>query len=68
MSALTLRALRVNKGLDRKEAAALLNVSPETLGNWEAGKTFPNVPQITKIEELYSVSYADIIFLPQNIG
>lgn len=64
----TLKALRINKGLERKEAAQLLNVSPETLGNWETGKTFPNVPQISRIEELYSVSYADINFLPQNIG
>jgi len=66
--AITLRALRVNAGFDQKAAAKILGVSPETLGSWEAGKTFPNVPQITKIEELYSVSYSDINFLPQNIG
>ncbi len=66
--AMTLKALRVNKGIDQKTAARFLGVTPETLGSWEAGKTFPNVPQITKIEDLYSVSYADINFLPQNIG
>ena len=65
---LTLKALRVNKGLDQKTAAEKLGITPETLSKWEQGKTFPNVPQITKIEELYSVSYSDINFLPANIG
>ena len=66
--AMTLKALRVNKGLDQKTAADYLGITPETLGKWEQGKTFPNVQQITKIEELYSVSYSDINFLPTNIG
>lgn len=66
--ALTLKALRVNKGLDQKAAAEILGITPETLSKWEQGKTFPNVPQITKIEELYSTSYAEINFLPANIG
>lgn len=66
--AMTLRALRVNKGLDQKTAASMLGITPETLGSWEQGRTFPNVPQITKIEELYSVSYSDINFIPTNIG
>lgn len=66
--AFTLKALRVNAGFDQRTAAKALDITPETLGSWEAGKTFPTVPQITKIEQLYSVSYADINFLPQNIG
>ena len=66
--AMTLKALRVNKGLDQKTAAEFIGITPETLGKWEQGKTFPNVPQIPKIEELYSVSYSDINFLPANIG
>ncbi len=65
---ITLKAARINAGYDRKTASMHLGVSVDTLGNWEAGKTFPNVPQITAIEHLYSVKYADINFLPQNIG
>ena len=68
MMGLSLKALRVNKGMDQREAAKLLGITPETLSRWESGKSFPNVPQITKIENLYSVSYADINFLPSNIG
>lgn len=66
--ALTLKALRVNKGLDQATAAKRLDITPETLGRWEKGKSFPTVPQITKIEELYAVSYSDINFYPENIG
>ena len=66
--ALTLKALRVNSGYDQKKAAQLIGVTPETLGSWERGITFPNVPQITKIEKLYGVNYADINFSPANVG
>ena len=66
--AMTLKALRVNKGLDQKSAAERLGITPETLGRWEQGKSFPNVKQITLIEKLYSVSYSDINFLLSDIG
>ena len=66
--AITLKALRVNAGYDQKTAAQFIGVTPETLGKWEQGKTFPNVPQITKIESLYGVNYADINFSPINVG
>lgn len=64
--AITLKALRVNAGLDQREASKAIGVSPETLGKWENGKTFPNVPQITKIEDLYGVSFSDIDFCVKN--
>jgi len=66
--AMTLKALRVNAGYDQKRAAQIIGVTPETLGSWERGKSFPTVPYITKIEDLYGVSYSDINFLPTNIG
>ena len=62
---ITLKAARVNAGYDQKTAANKLGVTPETLGNWENGITFPNVPQLMKIESLYDVRYADIKFLPK---
>ena len=60
---MTLRAARVNKGLSQKEAAELLGVSKDTIGNWEKGKTYPDVQQLKKIETLYDIKYHDIIFL-----
>lgn len=64
--AMTLKAARINAGYDQKSAAEQLGIAPETLRSWEAGNTFPNVPQINMIEKLYSVSYADIKFVANN--
>lgn len=63
--AMTLKALRINNQMTQVEAAGKLKISVDTLSNWENGKTFPDVMQIKKIEDLYGVSYQDIIFLPQ---
>lgn len=65
---ITLKALRINAGLDQKTAAERLGITAETLSSWERAKSFPTVPQITKIEEMYGTSYADINFLPSNVG
>ena len=65
---ITLKALRINAGLDQKTASERIGVRPETLSNWERGKSFPNAKQISKIEKLYNTTYADINFLPENIG
>lgn len=61
---MTLKALRVNAGYTQVEAAKALDITPETLSNWERGKSFPTVPQIKEIEKLYSTIYADIQFFP----
>ena len=64
--AMTLKAIRINNQMTQVEAAGKLNISVETLSNWENGKTFPDVMQIKKIEDLYGVSYVDIIFCPNS--
>ena len=64
--AITLKAARVNKGLTQKEAAKLIGISVYSLINYERGKSFPSVPTIKKVEEVYGVAYADIIFLPND--
>lgn len=62
MAKMSLKAARINANLSRIDAAKKLGVSVDTLFNWENGKTFPNVPQIAKIEEIYNVQYKDISF------
>lgn len=61
--AITLKAARINANLTQAQAAEMINVDEDTLRSWEQRKTYPNVPQIKKIEEAYGVSYNDIIFL-----
>ena len=46
---------------NRKEVA--LEVSVDTWGNWERKRSFPDVPHIKKIQEVFNVAYDDIIFL-----
>lgn len=66
--AITLKSARVNKGLTQVKAAELIGITVDTLSNYERGKSFPDVPVIQKIEEVYEVSYSDLIFLPKNNG
>ena len=63
---LTLKAARANLGVTQKEAAELLGVTVDTIGNWERGKSYPNALQIRDIEAVYKIAYDDLIFLPKE--
>lgn len=58
----TLKAARINAGLTQSEAASRLDVSKDSVSNWERGKTYPDIPVLKRIEKLYGVDYKDIIF------
>lgn len=60
----TLRAARINAGHTQREAAKLIGVTVDTVGNWERGKSFPDALQIKRIESAYNTHYDDLIFLP----
>lgn len=66
MNKLTLRAIRVNLGLSLDEASTLIGVSKDTLSNYERGETYPDVPIIKRIEDVYNISYDKINFLVKN--
>jgi len=57
---LTLKALRVNKKMTQKEAAKRLGIALPTLQNYEAGKFWPIVPIIKKMEVEYGVKFDQI--------
>lgn len=61
---LTLKAIRINKKLSQEEASKRIGISVDTLGNYERGKSFPDIPILKKIEEVYGVSYDNINFFP----
>ena len=63
---ITLKAARMNAFLTQREAAEKIGVTVDTVGNWERGKSFPDALQIKRIEEVYSVHYDNLIFLPKN--
>ena len=61
----TLKAARINAGFTQAEAANRLNVSKDSISNWERGKTYPDIPSLKKIEKLYGIDYKDFIFCPK---
>lgn len=65
---LSLKMARELKGLKQADAAKLIGVSVDTLGNYERGKSYPDIPVLRKIEETYEVSYDRLIFLPLDFG
>lgn len=65
---MTLKSARVNKNLTQVEAAKKIGVTVDTLSNYERGKSYPDVPIIKRMEEVYGVSYSELIFLPRNYG
>ena len=52
--------------LTQVEAASKIGITVDTLGNYERGKTFPDVPIIKKIEDVYGIPYGNLIFLPED--
>lgn len=65
---LSLKTARELNGLKQSEAAERIGVSTDTLGNYERGKSYPDIPVLRKIEEIYGVQYSQIIFLPLDFG
>lgn len=65
---MTLKNARELAGLTQAEASAKIGVSVDTLGNYERGKSYPDVPVLRKIEKVYNVKYDNLIFLPLDFG
>lgn len=60
----TMKTAREAAGYTQKEAADKIGVSVDTLGNYERGKSYPDVPIIRRIESVYNIPYDRLIFLP----
>ncbi len=60
---ITLEAARVNKGLTQEAAAEVLGCTPDTLRRYEKGRSYPDIPMIKKMEDLYGIPYSNINFL-----
>lgn len=64
----SLKNIREIRGFKQEEAAKLIGISVDTLRNYEKGKSYPDIPILRKIESVYKVQYAQIIFLPLDFG
>nr|DAW27990.1 MAG TPA: Helix-turn-helix XRE-family like protein [Caudoviricetes sp.] len=65
---LTLKAARVNSGLEQKEAAEKLGISRDSLRSYEKYKKSPKIDLAIRIAKLYNCSLSDLIFLQDNIA
>lgn len=63
-SRFTLKTARELKNLTQSEAAKRIGVSVDTLGNYERGKSYPDIPVLRNIELTYGIPYGQLIFLP----
>ena len=60
---ISLKAARVNAKMTQKEWAEALNVTVDTVLNWENGKSEPKISQAKKMSELSGIPM-DFIFVP----
>ena len=60
--AITMKAARVNANLTQTEAANALNISKNTLVNYETGKSVPKIDVAKRMANLYGLTVNDIKF------
>ena len=52
---------RKASGISQEEAAEKLNVSRQTIGRWEQGRTIPSMENMAKLSELYNVPLENLV-------
>ena len=50
------KSARINANLTQEQVADFLNVSRQTISNWENGKTYPDIVSVVKMSDLYNIS------------
>ena len=56
-----LKEERLNKDLTQEVIAEKLNVSRQTISNWENEKTYPDIISVIELSNLYSISLDDLL-------
>lgn len=60
MERMSMKALRIDRGMTQAEFAAAVNVTKKTVGSWENGKTRPKLDKIDVICEVLNVPYDNV--------
>lgn len=61
--AISLKAARINAGLEQNEAAKLAGIVVSTLARYERGLSSPELSLAQKLSKLYGLNLDDIAFL-----
>lgn len=56
-----LKAARIASGMTQEEAAEKINMTRQTISNWENEKTYPDIISIIKLSDIYSISLDDLL-------
>ena len=56
-----LKSSRLNAGMTQEQIAEKINVSRQTISNWENGKSLPDVISLIEISDLYQISLDDLL-------
>lgn len=56
-----LKDARIKSGLTQEEIAEKLNVSRQTISNWENEKSYPDIISVIELSSLYSISLYDLL-------
>ncbi|UDN62827.1 helix-turn-helix domain-containing protein [Clostridioides sp. ES-W-0016-02] len=56
-----LKNARINSGLTQEKVAEKINVSRQTISNWENEKSYPDITSVIKLSDLYSISLDELL-------
>ncbi len=56
-----LRTARINKNMKQQEVADILGIKPNTLSNWEKGRTEPDIDTFVKLCDIYELDCASLL-------
>lgn len=56
-----LRAARTDKVMTQQEVADILGIKPNTLSNWEKGRTEPDIDTFVKLCDIYDIDCASLL-------
>lgn len=56
-----LKDARIGSGLTQESVAEKINVSRQTISNWENEKSYPDIISVIKLSDLYSISLDSLL-------
>ena len=56
-----LKNARVQSGMTQENVAEKINVSRQTISNWETEKSYPDIMSVIELSNLYSISLDDLL-------
>lgn len=56
-----LRSARLQKGFTQEAAAEIIQVSRQTISNWENEKSYPDIVSVVNLSNLYEISLDELL-------